>query len=273
MSTGFSCFRIALSLVVLSGIVSSCASGPASQKSSVEPDGLPKRVLLFSATGWYRHPEIPEINGWIVRLCGLHGIQVDVSESAKDISRKNLDRYDVVLLNNANTLDKVLDEKRRQEFEEWYRAGGAIVATHAVLVRQDGWKWLQDLGGCDFDSDSEFLKARVLVDPTAKDHPAVSGMGDEFWYEADWTNHTKTVTGLPGVQVLLRVDEMSYEPVRKYFQERDGTPMGPDHPIAWTRIHDGGRFFYTELGHDVRSLDTEFGRRHLLEGLRWAAAE
>jgi type 1 glutamine amidotransferase len=40
---------------------------------------------------------------------------------------------------------------------------------------------------------------------------------------------------------------------------------------AWIREHDGGRFFYTELGHDVRSLDTKFGRQHVLEGLRWAA--
>jgi len=47
--------------------------------------------------------------------------------------------------------------------------------------------------------------------------------------------------------------------------------MGADHPIAWTREYKGGRFFYTELGHNVASLDTEFGRQHLLEGIRWAA--
>ena len=127
-----------------------------------------------------------------------------------------------------------------------------------------------NLGGCDFNSDSEFLKARVIVDPKAKNHPAVKGMGDSFEYTADWTNHDKTVTGLKGVQVLLRVDEKTYEPVRDWFKTRDGKPMGKDHPIAWIREIEGGRFFYTELGHDVASLDTRFGVQHVVEGIRWA---
>ena len=47
--------------------------------------------------------------------------------------------------------------------------------------------------------------------------------------------------------------------------------MGDDHPIAWTRVWNGGRFFYTELGHDIRALDTDFGRQHIIEGIKWAA--
>ena len=235
------------------------------------PESKPLRVLLFSGTGWYRHPEIPSINGWLTRLAGQQGIRMDISETGKDLTPQNLQQYDVVLLNNANSLDKLLDNRQRSAFEEWYRKGGGIVALHATLVHQEGWPWLMNLGGCDFNSDSEFLQARVLVDPEARKHPTVSGHGDSFFYEADWTNHTKSVTGLPGVQVLLRVDESTYEPVREYFQTRGGKPMGSDHPIAWLREHEGGRFFYTELGHDVRSLDTAFGRQHVIEGIRWAA--
>ena len=79
------------------------------------------------------------------------------------------------------------------------------------------------------------------------------------------------MTGLEGVQVLLRVDENTYEPVRKYFKERGGKAMGADHPIAWTRELQGGRFFYTELGHDLRSLNTDFAKQHIYEGIKWAA--
>jgi uncharacterized protein len=71
----------------------------------------------------------------------------------------------------------------------------------------------------------------------------------------------------------LRLDESTFEPVREYFKSRGGKPMGPDHPMTWTREIDGGRFFYTELGHDVRSLDTQFGRQLVLGALRWTAAE
>ena len=198
-------------------------------------------------------------------------IQIDVSEHPRDLKRNVLNKYDVLLLNNANKLADVIPESERNSVEAWYKEGHAIVALHATLVKQQGWPWLMNLGGCDFNSDSEFLKAKVMVDPKAMNHPAVKGHGEEFWYTADWTNHTNSVTGLEGVQVLLRVDEKTFDPVRDYFKTREGKAMGDDHPIAWTREYEGGRFFYTELGHDLRSLETDFGKQHVFEGIKWAA--
>ena len=264
--------RVFLIVLVLTACVS--CQIPLSRSELVtekaEPAG-PLRVLLFSGTGWYRHPEIPKINGWIAQFLRNSGVEVDISESGKDMKAEYLENYQVILFNNANTLDKVLDQEQRKAVEEWYAAGGGIVGLHALLVRQEGWPWMLNLGGCDFDSDSDFLRARVVVDREALDHPTVRGHGAEFWYTADWTNHTRSVTGLEGVQVLLRVDESTYDPVRDYFKPRGGKAMGADHPVAWTRLWGGGRFFYTELGHNQASLDTEFGRQHLLEGILWAA--
>lgn len=233
----------------------------------------PIKVLLFSGTGWYRHPEIPKTNGWLVRTLGEAGFAVDVTETPGDLTAERLAEYRILLLNNANELTTITTETQRKAIEAWYAKGNAIVALHATLVHQTKWTWFYDLAGCDFDSDSVFSKARVVVDPENKEHASVKGQGAEFVYEADWTNHDKTVTGLPGVKVLLRVDERTYDPVRQYFKERGGKPMGPDHPIAWLREHGGGRFFYTELGHDLRSLDTPFGRQHVVEGMRWAAVK
>ncbi len=245
----------------------------------VAHDGKPDRgakdtgsVLVFGGTGWYRHPETAAVSGWLARLSDELGMQVDVTESPKDILN-NLDRYDVLILNNSNELVALFDAEHRAKVQEWYENGGGIVAMHAVLVHQTEWEWLSKLGGCDFDSDSEYLEALVVVDPAAKDHPTVKGFGESFLYSADWTNHTESVTGQPGIQVLLRVDETSFEPVRDYFQERGGKAMGDDHPIAWTNTLNGGRFFYTELGHDVRSLETPFGRQHIIEAIRWAAED
>lgn len=235
------------------------------------PKGERLKVLSFSGTGWYRHPETAAINRWLVLLGDKKGFDVDVSEDGKDLRPKQISRYQVIILNNANELVTILSEDERKSVEDWYAGGKGIVALHAALVHQQDWKWLSDLGGCDFDSDSEYLKAKVVVDPAAKEHPAVQGHGDSFWYTADWTNHTQTVTGLPGFHVLLRVDETTYDPVRDFFKKRNGKAMGKDHPVAWINENGGGRFFYTELGHDVPSLDTSFGRRHVTEAVRWAA--
>jgi type 1 glutamine amidotransferase len=238
-----------------------------------EPDRSPKNissVLVFSGTGWYRHPEVPALSGWLARLSDDLKMQVDVSENPNDLA-KILEKYDVLVLNNCTEMTQIIDEPQRKAVENWYAKGGGIVALHAALVRQTEWPWFNEIAGCDFNSDSEYLEARVTVDPAAKDHPAVSGHGDSFMISADWTNHDRSVTGLEGFQVLLRVDESSYDPVRDYFKTRDGKAMGKDHPIAWLHENGGGRFFYTELGHDVRSLDNAFGRQHILEAIRWAA--
>ncbi len=231
----------------------------------------PTRVLVFSKTGWYRHPEIPRTNGWLVRLGQENGLVVDVTETPEDLSPERLAAYRVLVINNANELGKVLADKQKQAIVDWFRKGNGIVGLHAALVHQTGWPWFNQLGGADFDSDSDFSRARIVVDPEAGDFSAMRGQEPEFWYSADWHNHDRSVTGLPGFRVLMRTDESSYTPVRPYFQERGGKPMGKDHPSAWTHEAEGGRFFYTELGHDLRSLDTPFGRRHVAGAIRWAA--
>ena len=249
------------------------ANSLVSQDTKKEFDRSPQNigsVLVFSGTGWYRHPEVAAISGWLARRSPELQMQVDVSENPKDLLT-NLQKYQVLVLNNNTELTAILDARHQAAVRDWYRKGGGIVALHAALVRQTEWKWFNNLAGCDFDSDSEYLEARIVVDPKAKDHPAVRGHGMSFRYKADWTNHDRTVTGLKGFQVLLRVDESSYDPVRDFFKTRGGKAMGKDHPVAWLHTNDGGRFFYTELGHDVRSLETPFGRQHITEGIRWAA--
>lgn len=258
-------FGLVLSLCLFGSVAVAHDPKPDASKSS----GL--KVLVYSNTGYYRHPEIPRINRWLVLLGHENGFEVDVTEHWKDMQTAELSRYDVLVLNNANELDLVLPEAQRKSVETWFTTGKkGIVALHATLVRQQKWPWLSQLGGCDFNSDSDFLKAKITIDPAAKDHPAVKGQPAEFIYEADWTNHDRAVTGLPGFKVLMRVDESTYEPVRDYFKTRNGKPMGKDHPIAWTHEPEsGGRFFYTEFGHDLRSLNTPFARQHVLEAIKW----
>ena len=226
-----------------------------------------QRVLIFSKTAWYRHPALPELNGFLVRLGAKHNIQMDVTESPEDFSRLN--NYQAIIFSSTTDIGKTLNEQQRKQLKDWYHAGGGIMGLHAAAVHHNTWPWWTELVGCGFNSDSEFVKAKLIVDTKNKNHPAVKGFGPTFDYTADWTNHDKSVTGLSGVRVLLRVDEKSYDPVRDAFKTRGGKPMGIDHPVSWIREFEGGRFFYTELGHEVKSLDTKFGRQHLIEGLHW----
>jgi uncharacterized protein len=63
--------------------------------------------------------------------------------------------------------------------------------------------------------------------------------------------------------VLLTLDEMSYDP---------GPAAMGDHPIAWCHFVGKGRAWYTKLGHRAETYANPAFVRHLLGGIRWAAA-
>ena len=253
-------------------LLSGCSSDKHNHafNQDMDDEGMEYRVLLWSKTSWYRHPQIPELNGWLTRYLGTQKIQVDIGEDGKDFNLKNLQKYDAVIISSTTDIGVSLNDKQKADFIKWFENGGALVGLHACLVHHNHWKWFTDLAGCDFDSDSLHTESTVVVDSNAVGHPAVGGMEGSFTYDAEWLNYTKSVTRLSGVQVLLRVDEKSYDPVRPYFKERGGKAMGADHPVSWTRDYRGGRFFYTAIGHDKRSTNTEFGRKHILGGIMWA---
>jgi type 1 glutamine amidotransferase len=60
--------------------------------------------------------------------------------------------------------------------------------------------------------------------------------------------------------VLVKIDETSYE----------GGNMKNDHPMVWYHEYDGGRAFYTALGHTNESYTEPMFLRHVLGGIQYA---
>ena len=56
------------------------------------------------------------------------------------------------------------------------------------------------------------------------------------------------MTRLPRFQVLLRLDESTFAPVREHFQTRRRKAIRADHPSAWLHENEGWRCFYTDKG-------------------------
>jgi type 1 glutamine amidotransferase len=61
--------------------------------------------------------------------------------------------------------------------------------------------------------------------------------------------------------VLITIDETTYS----------GGTMGADHPMTWLRTYDGGRSFYTALGHTPESYADPAFRTLLANAVEWAA--
>ncbi|MDR9410357.1 MAG: ThuA domain-containing protein, partial [Balneolaceae bacterium] len=63
-----------------------------------------------------------------------------------------------------------------------------------------------------------------------------------------------------GTNTLLELDTDSYE----------GSEHPGDHPISWYHEYDGGRAFYTGLGHTSESFSEEAYLQHILGGINYA---
>jgi type 1 glutamine amidotransferase len=229
-------------------------------------------VLIYSKSAWYVHATLSATNHWFFHFGLDNGVNIDQTDDPSKFNLDDLSRYQVLVLNSTTNFGEDLNKEQREALMTWFRQGHGIVAIHAAAVHHGVWDWYAGLVGCDFVADSDRAVARLVVDP-ATDHPAVKRFAPEFRLNEEWLCFDRAVTGQPNVNVLLRLDETTFDPVRAKFREMNVKPMGADHPAAWTRETEGGRFFYTAIGHDARSLNSEFGRRHILEALRWAAFE
>jgi type 1 glutamine amidotransferase len=230
-----------------------------------------ENVLVYSRASWYVHPTLSATNHWFLHFGWDTGVNIDQTDDSEKLELDDLARYQVLVLNSTTNFGAELNDKQKNELRTWFQQGHGIVSVHAAAVHHRAWDWYADLVGCDFAADSDRTPARLVVDPAAASHPAVKPFAPEFWLTEEWLCYDRPVTGQPGVNVLLRLDETTFEPVREKFQQMNVPPMGGDHPAAWTRETEGGRFFYTAIGHDARALNSDFGRHHMLEALRWAA--
>jgi hypothetical protein len=85
----------------------------------------------------------------------------------------------------------------------------------------------------------------------------------EEWYEYDASRSDK-------LHYLLSVDEKTYKPEVNW-GKKEGKGMGKFHPLAWYQEYDGGRAFYTGLGHLSASYGEASFMHHIYGGIYWAA--
>jgi len=263
--------RVFVAVLVVLALASCSSAAPERPQGTSDRWTGPRDVLVFLKPAWYRHASLDALGHWFQHFGWDNGFNVDTTDHPEIFNADDLARYDVVVFISTTDLGTALSDEQKTSLAEWHGKGHGIVALHAAAVHHQTWDWWARLVGCDFNSDSARMRARLSIPAEASDHPAVRGHGSELWIEEEWLCYDRSVSDIPGVKVLLRLDESTYEPVRKKFEGKGGKPMGKDHPAAWCREVDGGRFFYSALGHDVRSLSTPFGRQHLLGALSWVS--
>lgn len=220
-------------------------------------------MLVFSKTQEFRHDNI---EGGIEALeahAARSGIALDATEDASQIREEHLGLYRAVVF--FNTTGDVLDADQQLALERYIQAGGSYVGIHSAADTEwkgNEWPWYTRLVGAAFSSHpmepSNVQEARL--DVVDRSHPATSHLTDTWVRSDEWYDYQRLN---PNVTPLLTVDEATYQ----------GGKSGEPHVISWFHEFDGGRSFYTGLGHTEESFEEKAFLDHVLGGLRWAMGD
>ncbi len=213
------------------------------------------QVLVFSKTEGFRHNSIEAGIQAIKDLGVEHNFGVVATENADFFHADSLNHYQVIVF--LNTTQDVLNTNQEQALMRFIQSGGGWVGVHAAADTEYDWEWYGGLVGAYFSSHPEIQSADIIV--TDRLHPSTKDLPIVWNHTGEWFNYT--VNPRSKVHVLAVVKESTYE----------GGEMGDDHPIAWAHNYDGGRAWYTGLGHSTESFADPNMRSHLLGGIEWAA--
>jgi type 1 glutamine amidotransferase len=238
----------------LAWLLTACAGLPGQDPS-------PPRLLVFSGSTGYRHASIEAGVAAIRQLGPTHGFVVDATEDpAVFDSVGRLRPYRAILLLNTGTRREDASGEwfvgpRREALQQYLRGGGGIVGVHAAAASHYHWPWYRRMIGGVFARHPPGVRpGRLAVH--RPDHPSLRNLPRAFERVDEWYYFDDLA---PTTQVLITVDPASF-----------GEPDVNPNPISWAHAFEGGRVFYTALGHAKESYSDPLFLAHLAGGVRWA---
>lgn len=214
------------------------------------------KILVFTKTSGYHHQSIATAIPAIEKLGAENGFAVDATTDSTKFTSDNLKQYAAVVF--LSTTGNVLGDAEQKAFEHYIEGGGGFVGVHAATDTEYDWPWYGKLVGAYFLKHPEQQVATLKIinrKTIATRHlPATWSRKDE-WYNFKDVN--------PELKVLIEIDESTYK----------GGVNGAHHPMAWYHNYDGGRAFYTELGHTDESYSDPLYLKHLLGGIQYAMGQ
>ncbi len=210
-------------------------------------------MVLTETKGYVHHEAIKEGVKLIKRLGKKNQFNVTHTNSSEYLSEKELKKTDVLIF-LCTTLD-VLDDNEQERMKNFIRNGKGFVGIHSATDTEYNWGWYGKLVGAYFLDHPEIQEAKI--ETINKEHISTRHLDDIWEIEDEWYNFKDFN---PNIKELLNLDEKSYS----------GGKNGEYHPITWYHEFEGGRSFYTALGHKGETYKDKRFIKLLLGGILYA---
>ena len=228
-----------------------------------------RRVLVYTKNqvgkGFYVHDNIAASVAALKKLGAENNFAVEVSDDPAMFTDENLKRYKALVFDNTNN-EILANEEQKTAFQRYLRSGGGFVGIHSATGSMRQWPWFWSVVGGKFSRHAKMQQFTVKVkdpkDISTAHLPATFEWTDEFYY----------VDHMPeGLHVLLAGDLTTLDDPGK--DKYPGKKFGDEFPLAWRHEFEGGRAWYTALGHKPEHYADPKLARHILGGILWAMGE
>ena len=217
------------------------------------------KVLVFHLATGFRHDSIDAGVPALKALGEREKIRIEASDDPNIFNTEALKGFKAIIFLNTTTQPKKPESEwlagdRQAALQAFVRRGGGIVGIHAAADSHYGWAWYGRLMGARFAKHPAGTPTGSLTVVERK-HQTTAGMpetfkrADEWYYFDDYD---------PTVRVLVTLDPAS-------IKQKDANP----NPISWVKEFEGGRVFYTAMGHTPESFSDPLVLKHIASGLKW----
>ncbi|HOX84331.1 MAG TPA: ThuA domain-containing protein [Chryseolinea sp.] len=223
------------------------------------------KALLFTKTDGFHHESIQEGVAAMRLVASRNNFTIDWHENAAVFNDKELEKYSVVIF--LNTTGNILNEAQQAAFEKFIKAGKGFVGIHSASDTEYEWPWYTRMVGMMFKIHPQQQTAYLKVEDS--NFPGMERFPKKLLWTDEWYEFS-TPPKATDLHFLVSVDEKTYSPNAKW-GDNEGKGMGTFHPISWYHNYDGGRSFYTALGHIPLTFSDQTFLDHLYGGIYWAA--
>lgn len=220
------------------------------------------KVFVYTKNGkGYVHDNIAAAARCIQELGAQNGFAVDVSDDPAKFNDDNLKQYNALIFTSTNN-DVFDNDAQKLALMHYIEAGGGFVAIHSVTGTERNWPWFKRLVGGTFERHAKHQPfTEIIID---HQHPSTSFL-PATWKRDDECYYTKEIN--PDLHVLMVHDLSTVDD--------KGKPViyGNTFPSVWCHEFDGGREWYTSLGHDSTTYKEPDFRKHIMGGLQWVLSK
>jgi type 1 glutamine amidotransferase len=204
-------------------------------------------------------------------LAVKHDWEFTQSSGSEIFNDKGLKGIDVLIFDNNSGL--LFDDSEKKALERWVQKGGGVIGIHGASHAHKG---------VDQNNEAEWPFWYGMWGVLHKTGPKEGPQGRRGY--ADWV----VMTDVAGRWTRNLPKRWRFDKVEWYFwnyhqsfgeaqviataEVKQNQPGLPEHyPITWSHEYQGGRVWYTNMGHYAENFRQKEFVQHLLDGIEWVS--